>query len=68
MAIKVICDRCGAEIAPVASATYVELYKRKNDIDDKTYELCCSCAMWIQKYLDSEVSILGQGGGGNDEM
>lgn len=54
MATKRICDRCGAEINPTSSATYVNirsaLHEKSPDI-----ELCCSCAMQIKEWLKSSV-------------
>lgn len=50
MATKRICDRCGAEINPTSSATYVNVrsafHEKSHDI-----ELCCSCAMQIKEWL-----------------
>lgn len=50
MATKRVCDRCGAEINPTSSATYVNVrrafHEKSHDI-----ELCCSCAMQIEEWL-----------------
>lgn len=54
MATKRVCDRCGAEINPTSSATYVNVrsafHEKLPDI-----ELCCSCAMQIKEWLKSSV-------------
>lgn len=54
MATKRVCDRCGAEIDPTSSATYVNVrsafHEKSPDI-----ELCCSCAMQIKEWLKSRV-------------
>ena len=54
MATKRVCDRCGAEINPKSSATYVNVrsafFEESPDI-----ELCCSCAMQIKEWLKSRV-------------
>ena len=48
--VKRICDRCGAEINPTSSATYVNVRGayRENTED---VELCCSCGMrrWMER-------------------
>ena len=53
MAIKRICDRCGAEIIPQNSATYVRI---RSASDGRTgeyneNELCVSCGMKIRELL-----------------
>ena len=60
MAIKRVCDRCGCDINPADSFTYAGMRKIKNDINDKDYELCCSCAMWLKRYLEGEAIVLRQ--------
>lgn len=54
MATKRVCDRCGAEINPTSSATYVNVrsafHEKSPDI-----ELCCSCAMQIKEWLKPRV-------------
>ena len=51
MATKRVCDRCGAEINPTSSATYVNVrsafHEKSPDI-----ELCCSCAMQLRKWME----------------
>lgn len=54
MATKRVCDRCGAEINPANSVTYACIRRIKNDINDKDYELCVSCAMNLKKWLRGE--------------
>ena len=52
MAIKRICDRCGAEINPQSSAAYVRFRRACEGTAgvDET-ELCVSCGMWIREWL-----------------
>lgn len=52
MAIKRICDRCGAEINPQSSAAYVRFRRAREGIAevDET-ELCVSCGMRIREWL-----------------
>lgn len=40
-----ICDRCGQIINPPNSAKIVEISNKS------MMELCCSCSLWIYKYL-----------------
>jgi len=62
MATKRICDRCGAEINPFNAVTYAGMRKMKNDIVDKEYELCCSCAYHLRRWLEG-VEKDGDGNG-----
>ena len=50
MAIKRSCDRCGAEINPTNSATYVNVRSAFHE-ESPDIELCCSCAMQIRECL-----------------
>ena len=52
MAIKRVCDRCGAEINPQSSATYLHLLRacESAPVTDAT-ELCVSCARQIREWL-----------------
>lgn len=52
MAIKRICDRCGAEINPQSSATYLHLLRacESAPVTDST-ELCVSCGRQIREWL-----------------
>ena len=50
MATKRVCDRCGAEINPTSSATYVNV-RRTFRGESPDIELCCSCAMQIKEWL-----------------
>lgn len=54
MATKRICDRCGAEINPPNSITYVGIRRIKNDINDNDYELCVSCAVKLKEWFRAE--------------
>ena len=54
MAMKRICDRCGAEINPIHSVTYAGVRKLRNDINDKDFELCVSCALKLRSWLNME--------------
>lgn len=54
MATKRICDRCGAEINPTSSATYVNVRSAFHE-ESPDIELCCSCAMQIKEWLKSSV-------------
>lgn len=56
MATKKVCDRCGAEINPFNSVTYVGMRRVKNDINDNDYELCVSCAYKLRKWFAREES------------
>lgn len=52
MAIKRICDRCGAEINPQSSAAYVRFRcacEGTAGVDET--ELCVSCGMRIREWL-----------------
>jgi hypothetical protein len=54
MATKRVCDRCGAEINPTSSATYVNVRSAFHE-ESPDIELCCSCAMQIKEWLKSSV-------------
>ena len=53
MAIKRICDRCGAEINPQSSAAYVRVWRACESTagTDEAIELCVSCGMQIREWL-----------------
>lgn len=51
LATKLICDRCGAEINPMSSVTYVGV---KNSMKDNGYELCVSCAHKLREWFKGE--------------
>lgn len=53
-ATKRVCDRCGAEINPTSSATYVNVRSAFHE-ESPDIELCCSCAMQIKEWLKSSV-------------
>lgn len=50
MATKRVCDRCGAEINPTSSATYVNV-RRAFLEKPPDIELCCSCAMQLKEWI-----------------
>ena len=54
MATKRVCDRCGAEINPTSSATYVNVRSAFHE-ESPDIELCCSCAMQIREWLKPRV-------------
>lgn len=54
MATKLICDRCGAEINPKSSVTYVGIRLLKMEMYDNDYELCVSCAHELRKWFTGE--------------
>ena len=54
MATKLVCDRCGAEINPMSSMTYVRMQQLKMDVNDNDYELCVSCAHKLRTWLSGE--------------
>ena len=60
MATKRVCDRCGAEINPFNSVTYVGIWRVKNDINDNDYELCVSCAHELRKWFNGEEADNGR--------
>ena len=51
MATKRVCDRCGAEINPTSSATYVNVRSAFHE-ESPDIELCCSCAMQLRKWME----------------
>lgn len=63
MAIRRVCDRCGKVINPSSSATYVKIHRSPDDGEPIRYELCCSCGMWLRRYLGGEEIVLAQEGG-----
>lgn len=54
MAKKLICDRCGAEINPKSSVTYVGIRLLKMEIYDNDYELCVSCVHELRAWLSGK--------------
>lgn len=50
MATKRVCDRCGADINPTSSASYLRL-RRAYEGEPTEIELCVSCGMQIRKWL-----------------
>nr|DAN03561.1 MAG TPA: hypothetical protein [Caudoviricetes sp.] len=54
MATKLICDRCGAEINPKSSVTYVGIRLLKMEIYDNDYELCVSCVHELRAWLSGK--------------
>lgn len=51
MAIKLICDRCGAEINPKGTVTYAGMRRHKTTGNEIDYELCVSCAAKLRAWL-----------------
>lgn len=60
MATKKICDRCGAEINPVDSVTYVDMNKGRFVLGNAARELCCSCAYHLGRWLDGKEHMVGE--------
>lgn len=62
MATIKICDRCRGLINPPESAIQVSMggkgYLSETSKDER--ELCVSCGMWLQKYLNGEAMVLRQ--------
>ncbi len=60
MATKKICDRCGAEINPAEGSVYAGMsnYQYEGRL---TYELCCSCAYHLGRWLDGKEKMEGEG-------
>lgn len=54
MATKLVCGRCGAEINPKSSVTYVGIRLLKIEIYDNDYELCVSCAHELRAWLSGK--------------
>ena len=52
VAIKRICDRCGAEINPRESASFVQIKHACGDMLDKETELCVSCKNQLKRWLE----------------
>lgn len=56
MATKRVCDRCGAEINPTSSVTYVNVRSAFHEESPEwlysVVELCCSCAMQLRKWME----------------
>ena len=59
MATKRVCDRCGEEINPFNSVTYVGIRRVKHDINGDDYELCVSCAHELRKWFTEKEEING---------
>ena len=52
MAIKRVCDRCGAEINPQSSAVYASIrYAGEGTAGVEGTELCVSCGRQIREWL-----------------
>ena len=66
MAIKHICDRCGAEINPSGSKIYCSVARRFGEYGAPT-ELCVSCGKKLQDFLKPlPICAVPGEGGGND--
>lgn len=59
MSTKLVCDRCGAEINPKSSVTYVGIRLLKMEIYDNDYDLCVSCAHKLRAWLSGKESDNG---------
>lgn len=62
MAMKMFCDRCGAEINPSNRVTYASV-RSKSDVDIKIegdYELCVSCAHKLKLWLKGKKGENGE--------
>ena len=59
MATKLVCDRCGAEINPVSSITYCTVSRSRHDEHATPTELCCSCALWLRRFLECKTAVNG---------
>ena len=60
MATKKVCDRCGAEINPADSVTYVDMNKGRFVVGNTVQELCCSCAYHLGRWLDGKEWMEGE--------
>ena len=56
MAIKLTCDRCGAEINPKSSVTYAGIRRRNTNRNENDYNLCVSCAHELRAWLSGKES------------
>lgn len=54
MATKIICDRCGAEINPMSSATRAIMRRHKMKGNETYYDLCVSCAHKLSAWLSGK--------------
>ena len=56
--IQHVCDRCSAPINPASSVMFVtaQIDGRTNAFENK-YELCCSCGMWLKRFLENKAEI-----------
>lgn len=62
MATKRVCDRCGADINPTSSASYVRLRRAyEGTTTPPETELCVSCARQIREWLKPvEITVSGR--------
>ena len=56
MAKKYVCDRCGEEINPIESVRRISVGGYYYSAGDE-YDLCVSCAFWLDKFLKDEILI-----------
>jgi hypothetical protein len=56
MAKKYVCDRCGEEINPIQTVKRVNVDGYYHGVGDN-YDLCVSCAFWLDKFLNDEILI-----------
>lgn len=54
MATKLICDRCGAEINPMSSATRAGMRRPKMSGNEIYYDLCVSCAHKLRAWFNEK--------------
>lgn len=54
MTTKRVCDRCGAEINPYNSVTYVGIRLFKTGVNTEEFELCVPCAYKLRKWFNGE--------------
>lgn len=52
MAVKRVCDRCGAEITSINPATYAGMHSVKTERNDNEYELCVACACELRNWFN----------------
>lgn len=55
--IQHVCDRCGAVINPVSSTMFVATHNGSINAFGNKYELCCSCGMWLKRFLENKAEI-----------
>ena len=56
--IQHVCDRCGSVINPAGSAVFVTVQNGNANAFENKSELCCSCGMWLKRFLESKAKIV----------